>query len=65
MAATNDDAELTVAEAKEEEEATHNGGGWLRAVVLGTSDGLISTVSLMLGIARRTPPTSVSSSCPG
>jgi hypothetical protein len=27
MAATNDDAELTVAEAKEEEEATHNGGG--------------------------------------
>ncbi|KAB8114334.1 hypothetical protein EE612_053674 [Oryza sativa] len=61
MAATNGDAELTVAEeAKEEEEATDDGGGgvssqWLRAAVLGASDGLVSTAALMLGIGAARP----------
>ncbi|XP_052136159.1 vacuolar iron transporter homolog 4 [Oryza glaberrima] len=61
MAATNGDAELTVAEeAKEEEEATDDGSGgvssqWLRAAVLGASDGLVSTAALMLGIGAARP----------
>uniref|UniRef100_A0A0D3HIK2 Vacuolar iron transporter n=1 Tax=Oryza barthii TaxID=65489 RepID=A0A0D3HIK2_9ORYZ len=61
MAATNGDAELTVAEeAKEEEEATDDGSGgvssqWLRAAVLGASDGLVSTAALMLGIGAACP----------
>lgn len=59
MVVASGDTELTVAEAKEEEEATHNGGGmhfqWLRAAVLGASDDLISTASLMLGIGAACP----------
>ncbi|EAY80066.1 hypothetical protein OsI_35234 [Oryza sativa Indica Group] len=69
MAATNGDAKLTVLgpsaaapEAKEEEEATDDGGGgggrhtqWLRAAVLGASDGLVSTAALMLGIGAARP----------
>uniref|UniRef100_A0A0D3F493 Vacuolar iron transporter n=1 Tax=Oryza barthii TaxID=65489 RepID=A0A0D3F493_9ORYZ len=56
MATINGDAELIVAEAKEEEEAIHDGGSWLRAVVLGASNGLVSTASLMLGISAARPP---------
>uniref|UniRef100_A0A0E0E6P0 Vacuolar iron transporter n=1 Tax=Oryza meridionalis TaxID=40149 RepID=A0A0E0E6P0_9ORYZ len=59
MAAINGDAELIVAGAKEEEEATHDGGNvhswWLRAMVLGASNGLVSTASLMLGISTARP----------
>uniref|UniRef100_A0A0E0BFN7 Vacuolar iron transporter n=1 Tax=Oryza glumipatula TaxID=40148 RepID=A0A0E0BFN7_9ORYZ len=60
MAATNGDAELTVAEEAKEEEATDDGGGgvssqWLRAAVLGASDGLVSTAALMLGIGAARP----------
>uniref|UniRef100_A0A0E0C3W6 Vacuolar iron transporter n=1 Tax=Oryza meridionalis TaxID=40149 RepID=A0A0E0C3W6_9ORYZ len=59
MATINGDAKLIVAEAKEEDEATHDGGNvhswWLRAVVLGASNGLVSTASLMLGISTARP----------
>ncbi|XP_040384704.1 vacuolar iron transporter homolog 4-like [Oryza brachyantha] len=55
MAAT----EITVAEPKVKEEATHAGVGassrWLRAAVLGASDGLVSTAALMLGIGAARP----------
>ena len=33
--------------------------GWLRAAVLGANDGIISTASLMLGIAAAVAPASV------
>ncbi|KAF0895877.1 hypothetical protein E2562_016600 [Oryza meyeriana var. granulata] len=68
MAATTGEAKLTVLgpaaaapEPKEEEEATHGHDGvgtrsqWLRAAVLGASDGLVSTAALMLGIGAARP----------
>uniref|UniRef100_A0A0E0DHN8 Vacuolar iron transporter n=1 Tax=Oryza meridionalis TaxID=40149 RepID=A0A0E0DHN8_9ORYZ len=46
-------------EAKEKEEATHDGGGvhsqCLCAAVLGANNGLVSTASLMLGIGTARP----------
>lgn len=43
---------------RNKEHRTHR-SGWLRAAVLGANDGLVSTASLMIGVAAASAPTKV------
>ena len=48
---------MTTSAAKTETHRLHR-TGWLRAAVLGANDGIVSTASLIVGVAAATPATS-------
>ena len=49
--AKDTDVQVTLSEVRPDGKETYVQSGWLRASVLGANDGIISTASLMVGVA--------------